>query len=73
MITKMRKVSLYLEEEQIAKLLAISENSAVPLPFSNQVRAAIDEYCKRSRTTGWERQLKKMRETRMTGSLRVHV
>ena len=64
-MTMMKKVSLYIEEEQIAKLMAISENSSVPLPFSNQVRAAIDDYCKvNSRgTRGWERQLRKMRET----------
>jgi hypothetical protein len=70
----MKKISLYLEEEQIAKLMAISENSSVPLPFSNQVRVAIDDYCKaNSRATrGWEEQVKKMARTRMTGTLRVH-
>lgn len=60
----MKRFTLFLEEEQIAKLEAISENSDVRLPFSNQIRAAIDDYCKeKSRLTrGWEQRLKKVRE-----------
>jgi hypothetical protein len=66
MITTMRRFTVFLEEEQLAKLEAISENSSVRLPLSNQIRAAIDEYCKTNsrRTTGWEQRLKKMRQNR---------
>jgi hypothetical protein len=69
-IGSMKKISLYLEEEQLAKLTSISENFSVALPLSNQIRAAIDDYCKaRSRyTRGWESRLRKMKLERLNGS-----
>jgi hypothetical protein len=66
MACMMKRYTVFLEEEQLAKLISISENSDVRLPLSNQIRAAIDCYCKaRSRfARGWEARLRKMEQDR---------
>jgi len=56
----MIRYTVFLEDEQLAKLVAISENSSVRLPTSNQIRAALDDYIKANsrRITGWEKHMK---------------